>query len=40
MDEIDMLEKRQDEFDGRLTHTEVALERNNVLTDRNTKVSE
>ena len=40
MDEIAMLEKRQDEFDGRLRHTEIALERNNVLTERNTKVSE
>ena len=40
MDEIAMLEKRQDEFDGRLRHTEIAMERNNVLTERNTKVSE
>lgn len=40
MDEISMLEKRQDEFDNRLRHTEIALERNNVLTEKNTAVLE
>lgn len=40
MDEISMLEKRQDDFDNRLRHTEIALERNNVLTEKNTAVLE
>ena len=40
MDEIALLEKRQDEFDSRLRHTEIALERNNVLTEKNTTVLE